>query len=195
MTETIADKNWRIVEQAKAAFAGCEWEKAYKLFEASRQICLEQGWGAGVHFADDMIILLFPHLSRNSDSSLACSIDHDDIKDELRAINASHVPMHGELPVGVDEEAFPDRDPDSAYTDREAGRFVAEATVLSDDDYANHQSSLSEERLQARRNLDNEHLSLEYARMKSKDVDTDLQEEGARKRYRRSSTGKRRSLE
>jgi hypothetical protein len=196
MPETIAEKNWRIVEQAKAAFAGCEWETAFKLFEESRQICLEQGWGAGVHFADDIIILLYPHLPKHPDDPddpQACNLEHDDIKDELRAMDASRLPMHGELPAVEDHQ-------DRPHSNQTAGRYVAKLSVLQDNSEAllgdePEDQAPSAERLRGRQVPDTEHLGLEYARMK-RDYNADADEAiNLQRKYHRVNSANRHSQE
>nr|MDO8109507.1 hypothetical protein [Candidatus Sigynarchaeota archaeon] len=60
--KTAGDINWRTVEEAKACLSRGDFRRALELFETSRSICIEQGWHDGVHYADDMILAIYPQV-------------------------------------------------------------------------------------------------------------------------------------
>ncbi|MEX2684897.1 MAG: hypothetical protein Q6373_025205 [Candidatus Sigynarchaeota archaeon] len=66
---TMASMNWRLVEDAKEAMSRGDWMLALSLFEQSRRICIDEGWREGVHYADDMILNVYPMVKRQIDES------------------------------------------------------------------------------------------------------------------------------
>jgi hypothetical protein len=65
--ETMAEMNWSLVEDAKEAMSRGDWMLALSLFEQSRRICINEGWHDGVHYADDMILRIYPKVKRQID--------------------------------------------------------------------------------------------------------------------------------
>lgn len=51
----IGEKNAKTVDTAKGSFCSEDWDNAIKLFQRSKEICLEQGWLRGGKFAERMI--------------------------------------------------------------------------------------------------------------------------------------------
>mgnify|MGYP001768899210 CR=1 FL=1 len=66
---SLPDMNWRLVEDAKEAIARKDWMLALSLFEQSRRICNNEGWREGVHYADDMILDIYPMVKLLIDDS------------------------------------------------------------------------------------------------------------------------------
>nr|MDO8084822.1 hypothetical protein [Candidatus Sigynarchaeum springense] len=66
-SQTMASMNWRLVEDAKEAMSRGDWMLALSLFEQSRRICIDEGWRDGVHYADDMILNIYPLVKRQID--------------------------------------------------------------------------------------------------------------------------------
>ncbi|MBN2150464.1 MAG: hypothetical protein JW839_03355 [Candidatus Lokiarchaeota archaeon] len=64
---TMASMNWRLVEDAKEARFRGDSMLALSLFEQSRRICINEGWRDGVHYADDMILDIYPMVKRQID--------------------------------------------------------------------------------------------------------------------------------
>jgi hypothetical protein len=66
---TLGSMNLRLVEDAKEAMSRGDWMLALSLFEQSRRICIDEGWREGVHYADDMILNIYPMVKRQIDDS------------------------------------------------------------------------------------------------------------------------------
>ncbi len=64
---SLGSMNWRLVEDAKEAMSRGDWMLALSLFEQSRRICINEGWREGVHYADDMILNVYPMVKRQID--------------------------------------------------------------------------------------------------------------------------------
>jgi hypothetical protein len=96
--------NLRLVEDGKEAMSRGDWMLALSLFEQSRRICIDEGWREGVHYADDMILDIYPMAKRQIDENNR-AIDEKRYR-AARDISAKSIPnqqslSHPETPAGM----------------------------------------------------------------------------------------------
>jgi hypothetical protein len=106
---TMPDMNWRLVEDAKEAMSRGDWMLALSLFEQSRRICINEGWHEGVHYADDMILNIYPMVKRQiDDGNKTPGDDHEstegDIESSLSLQQHAHLHANHELGKEPDED-------------------------------------------------------------------------------------------
>jgi hypothetical protein len=103
----LGNMNFRLVEDGKEAMSRGDWMLALSLFEQSRHICINEGWREGVHYADDMILDIYPMVKRQIDdsnripdkkpASVAGDVDS-------RSIPHQQLYVHAELRKDMDDE-------------------------------------------------------------------------------------------
>jgi hypothetical protein len=108
----LADMNWRLVEDGREAMSRGDWMLALSLFEQSRRICIDEGWREGVHYADDMILNIYPMMKRQIDDANKMPNEKPNIvAGDLDAESLPHQELHyhAEPPKEIEEEAEDDK--------------------------------------------------------------------------------------
>jgi hypothetical protein len=87
----IGNMNQRLVEDGKEAMSRGDWMLALSLFEQSRRICIDEGWREGVHYADDMIVDIYPMVKRQiDDTNKAPDKKQDSAAEDIGSKSISH---------------------------------------------------------------------------------------------------------
>ncbi len=103
----LGNMNLRLVEDGREAMSRGDWMLALSLFEQSRRICIDEGWREGVHYADDMIIDIYPMAKRQIDENNK-ALDEKRYR-AARDISAKSIPSqqsypHSKPPTDVEEK-------------------------------------------------------------------------------------------
>ncbi len=122
---SMASMNWRLVEDAKEAMSRDDWMLALSLFEQSRRICINEGWREGVHYADDMILNIYPMVKRQIDESNKMPEKKPD--GDANSLESSMIHQQHEYSR---TKPLPGKDgADDDNRDQENGTAVAEGTM------------------------------------------------------------------